>query len=682
MSTALAFASSASLSSLHRAIPTRDRTEFDALTLRNQQRIERLLQAFDLIESAAQLSTGYALAAARFGGPRGFSPGSLRRLYADFRKSQRDWRVLIDRALEWHPADRLPEAFLQEVQRRADANQRKIETALKVLRSDWTLGKPIPGYGTWRDWWRRQYPHRSIPAVAPGHPAGWSVRNLRRKLDTSKFRRTAQKQGLTAAKKFRPGMKQSRIGCPVGHIIQFDDLEHDWFVNDFSHDQAVRPLELFAHDYASAYKTFHGLKPKWIDDEGFTKKLSSDMMRLIVAGHFYLHGFLPDVGTICVAEHGTAAFSEDMRRILFDASGGLITVSDSGFDGRAPHAGLYHGRWRGQPGHKASLESSNNLVHNRTAMLPGQTGPSVDRRPENLHGLLKHNAQLIEAAKWLPAEFRDRLEFPLMEYSQACTFLGEVYHQIATERDHELEGWLQMGHIVQAIEFAGNTLLLDEIGAAEKEKLIPLMNAGLVKSTPVLKNRWEVWSAGRPHLQPISGGTVCKLLGDVFMLERKVHHHAIVMESEWLPPGQHHFWGYIVTPEGGREELIEGNTYQVFVNPFAPDQLFIRDHKARFLGIAPAQPIAYRHRPETATAAVREYAQEENRLMRQLIKRQIPAITERRDRHKHNAAVLKAAAESRDNQAREAAAALDASMPSDAATDPPPDDTFDPRSAF
>jgi hypothetical protein len=658
---------------VHRCIPVQDVAEFDALTLRNQQRISKLLDAFEVINTASTLKAGYSLAAAQFGGPRGFSQATLRRKCDEYRRANGDWRVLIDRALEWQPADKLPEAFLREVQKRADDNQRSVESALKVLRADWTLGKEIPGYGTWRDWWRRTKPHRSLPAHPPGHPPGWSARNLRRKLDASKFRAVAQKQGLTPAKHFRPGLKQSRIGCPVGHIIQFDDLEHDFFVNDFGHSQAVRPLELFAHDYASAFKTFWGAKPKWIDEEGFTKKLTGDMMRLVVAGHFYTHGYLPDVGTICVVEHGTACMGEEMKRVLYDATGGMITVSESGFDGRAPHAGLYHGRPRGMPGHKASLESSNNLAHNRTGHLIGQTGPSVARRPENLHGLLAHNSKLIEAASWLPDEYKERLAFPLIEYSQGMQLLREIYHQIATERDHELEGWRQCGHVVQTIEFAGSVMLLDEVPSSEREQLMHLMSAKLIKTKPALKNRWEVWNAGRPALRPISGGTVCKLLGESFMMERAVRGHAFVLESEWMTPGQHHFWGHVVTPEGHREELKDGETYQVFVNPFCPDQLFVRDARGRYLGIAPAQPIAYRHQPETVTAAVREYAAEEAKLLSKLIGRQVHSITGRRFRHKNNASVLKEAAAAKSASTESTAAALAKARAAQVSTKPADD---------
>lgn len=653
----------ASTSLIPSTIPVQDIDELHALSTRNQERICKLLAAFEVVRTASTLAMGYHRAAALFGGPRGFSAATIRRFYEKWRKSK-DWRDLIDNALEHQPLEKLPEAFLAEVQSRADAQGRSVEQALKSIRTDWTLGKSIPGYGTWREYWMRKYPHRSLPQIAPGHPTGWSTRNLRRKLDNSPFRAKAQKEGLTAAKAHRPRMKHTRVGVPVGAIIQWDDVEHDFFCNDFQHHQAARPLELFSHDYASAYKAFWGTRTKIKDDLGYTKKLTGDMMRLVVAGHFYTHGYHPG-GTRNIAEHGTACFTEDMVRTLYDATGGLITLEESGFDGRASHAGLYHGQSRGQPGHKASLESSNNLLHNATGSLPGQTGRSIERRPENLHGMLKHNGQLLEARQWLPAEFKDMLDMPFMEYGQAVRKLHEIYHQIACERDHDIEGWLACGHITQALEFNGVSMTEADIKAlppAQKDSALTLIRAGLLQTRPVKKSRWEVWNEGRRHLVKITGGTVCRLLGEAFMKEPSVRNHQIHIKDRLSGPDGLWFWGHIITPDGRREELKNGEKYQCFLNPFSPNELFVRDHKGRFMGIAPAQPMPSRGNPDASRDAAAEYAEEENRLLSKLIKRQLPAINAKRNRHKNNAAVLAKAAAVQAEQARFAADALDASL--------------------
>lgn len=658
--------STAPVSLIHRLVPVDDLAAFHRLSERNQVRVNRLLAAFDLVDRAPSKMLGYEQAATLLGGMRGMSAKSIRRLYASFSRS-RDWRSLVDYAVEGKPGQRLalPADFLAEIQTRVDANGRSVQGALKSVRADWLLGKPIPGYGTWKDWWRLNMPHRPLPALAPDCPAGWSVRNLRRKLDGSKFRRAAQTQGLTAAKDHRPRMKHTRVGVPVGSIIMWDDLEHDFFVNDFANRQAARPLELFAHDYASAYRCFFGIRTKIKDDDGFVKKLSGDMMRLVIAGHFWRNGYHPD-GTLNVAEHGTACFADDVARALHDETGGLVRLSESGFDGRAPHAGLYHGRRRGQPGHKASLESSNNLVHNRTAMLPGQTGPSKERRPEELHGRLTHNAALLQAWEWLPAEYKDHLQFPVVELGQFHRLLLEIYHQIACERDHDLEGWQACGHITQVYDVLGVMLTESDIRALPPERAaraLQCVQAGLVDARPVCKSRWEVWQAGRQHLRPVAGGTVCKILGERFAQERKVRSHQFRIESEWAGSEPLYFWDHVTTPEGRRLDLVDGETYETFLNPFEPGQLFIRNARGAYLGVAGLQPVAMRGDTAAESRVAAEYAKQEAHLLGKLIGRNADQIRGKGRAHKKNATTIKEVQDRRDAFHLRSIAALDAALP-------------------
>jgi hypothetical protein len=659
------------------AIKPRDLPAFYALQERNQERIRLLLQAFESIAKAPTLTLGYEMAAAQCRKQRGFTPGMLRKLYGWWRQTQ-DWRELVDEALECG-ASKLNVEFTEWLNEQVDANGRSMEAALRKVRSQWTKGEHIPGYGTWKEWWQRTHPGRPLPRLAPPHPHGWTTRNLRRKLDESKFRRVAQTQGLTAAKHFKPGMKRTRVGVRVGQFVQFDDLEHDFFANTFKHHQAARPLELFAHDYAAAYKTFWGIKPKYKDDEGFVKKLSGDMMRLVVGGHFFTHGYLPEIGTTCIAEHGTACFSEEMKRDLHDATGGMIIVQESGFDGRAPHAGLYHGRPRGQPGHKASLEASNRLVHAMTGDFPGQTGTSVEMRPENLHGALTHNAQLLAASEWLPEPYKELLDYPFLEIGKAQRKLSEVYHEIACERDHRLEGWQECGHIIQSLDFLGTLMTEDDIRALpedRKKKALAMINGGMIETRPVLMSRWEVWKSGRKHLVPIDGGTLCKILGEPFMQLREVNRHQLIIRSEWLMHDEVAFWGHVITPENTRHELREGGTYQVFVNPFLPEQIFVRDHKGRYLGISEKQPLPTRGDAAAEADAILRYAKEENALLSKLVRRQLPNITGKKKRHQGNRDVLTKHAQDKADFTQRATTLLNTSLSHDIhPTDPTHEDT-------
>lgn len=666
-----------SLFSIH--VKTRDLPEFFRLQERNQERVRLLLGVMDMISKAPTLGEGYQRGCAACGALKGTSPGRLRGLYSEWRKSKHDWRVLIDQALEIKPFAGMPQEFIDEVQLRVDANHRSIAAALKMLRADWVKGKEIPGYGTWREFWTRTKPGRAIPRHCNTYPDGWSVRNLRRKLDASKARRIAQIQGLSAARKHMPTMKLSRVGSAPGRQLMWDDKEHDYFVNSFQHMQGARPIELYCHDYSAAFKTFYGIKPKYKDEEGYVKKLTGDMMRLVVAGHYWKWGYHP-LGTVNYAEHGTANFPEEVRRALHDDTQGLVTVEESGFDGRSPHAGLYHGRWRGQPGWKASLESSNNNDHNWLAATEGQTGRNVETRPDQLHGMLTNNSQLLESWGWLPMEYRDMLQFPLMEINAFRRRLDEVYHQIACEREHDLEGWSECGYIMQMLDIGGHLISLDELKskpAEVQQKALVAMQCGLLIPQPVKMNRAEVWQRGCGDLIPIHGGTVCRILGQGFAKEVKVQGHEFCFSDEAVGPEELCYFGSVTTPEGVREELREGERFEVFVNPFDPAVLFVRNAKGRFLGEARRQPRAQRLNRDAITAGVREYAREENAVMSKLVQRQLPNIAKRRDRHKHNASVISKATASitaaRQAQTRRATDALNASLSaadSDAAAAP------------
>ncbi len=659
------------------AVKPEDLPQFYRKQERNQERVRFLIVAMDIIEQAPCLRVGYERASARLAGTLDLSPDTLRRISGRWRKAGKDWRELLDGALENNPHAETPQEFLDHLQDQADANHRSISAAIKTIRSDYARGKAIPGYGTWREVWMRTHPGRALPKHFHGtYPDGWHKRTLLRKVDKSAARRKAQIQGLSAARKHMPHVKLSRVGSAPGREMMWDDKEHDYFVNSFEHKQACRPIELFAHDYFSAFKTFFGLKPKYKDEEGFVKKLTGDMMRMVIAGHYWTYGYHPD-GTVNYAEHGTANFGEDVKRALYDDTHGLITVAESGFQGRAPHAGLYHGRWRGNPGFKASLESGNNNEHNWLAAVPGQTGRNVETRPDHLHGMLTHNAQLLEAWHWLPAEFRDMLDFPLLEITQFRSKLNEVYHCIAAERDHDLEGWLEASNVTQAIDFGGHVLTLEELRqrpAAEREKALALISAGILQTRPLKMNRAEVWHRGRSVLIPIHGGTVCRILGPSFSREVTVHGHEVILHDAAHSPEPLYYFGSVTTAENVREELKEGGKYEVFINPFAPAELFVRDAKGRFLGTAKRQPKAARLDADALTAAVKEYATEENRVLSKLIGRQAPNIAKRRDRHKHNAAVIRTAnektAKARADSTRLATAALNASFHSSAAPKP------------
>lgn len=623
-------------------IPSHDLREYHALSTRNQDRVRKMLEAVSIIEAEPVRMVGYQLASAYLAGMKGASVQSLRVNYGRYIKSGRDWREFIDGALEWKPSQRMPVAFLEEVQRRANDNKRSIATAIKLLHAEWVQGVEIPGYGTWRQWWKLQHPRLPLPAQCPGFPDGWTLRNLRRKLDSSRFRRIAQIQGLSAAQSHKPLVYTTRAGLWVGSHYQFDDLWHDFFVTVPGQGAAGRPLELFAHDLFSARKFRWGMRIRTEDDNGKAQGLTAKMTRMLVASVLACDGYSPR-GTVMMAEHGTAAISEAMEAAMYDGSGGLITVCRSGMQGAAAHDGQYGGISKGNPRHKASLESSNNLTHNLTAHLPGQTGPNRDRRPESLGELLRYNEQLLAAAQQLPPALSVFIQYPLLTDTQAMQVLTALY-RVMDEMPHMLEGWEAAGNVVAEALILGQWLSQDALMALpphEQQAALSLLESGTIKTRPRRLTRGEVWQRGAGDLVKMQGGVICQILGDEFASERSIRRHLFEFQDAEIGPGLHRYESKCTAPDGSHLYLQDGGKYLCTVNPFAADELMIRDAKGRFLGTCPRLHSITRGDNEALQRAFARVAEENTHLLEPLRKQQAHEARARLALQQHNVALVR-----------------------------------------
>lgn len=625
-------------------ITGKDLPEFYQLTSANQARVRKLLDIFAEMDAAPSYEAALAIGVELSHGEKYASSKRIEALWLDFRKGG-DWRTAIDWRLEGRSQSSFPAAFLEHLQQRVDANKRVTEQALKQLRAEWRAGNAIPGYGTWRQWWQKTNPGLTVPARCPGFPDGWSKVNLRRVLDKSKFRRVAQTIGLTAAAAHRPKVYTTRNGLWVGSHIMFDDLEHDFFVNSLAETQAGRPLELFSHDYFSARKIRYGIRVKTLKEDGSANKLTEKMMRMIFAATFFLDGYSPR-GTEVVAEHGTAAVRDWMEKLIFDLSGGLVTVKRSGFTGAAAHAGQYEGIRRGNPRHKAGLESSNNLSHNALASIPGQTGHSLATRPEGLHALLAHNASLLAAAQQMPPATARLLQYDLLTTEQLMDVLSYYYSYIEHETDHDLEGWEECGHIVQELELLGHWINQNDLLAlrdnkpAHYEAALALLATGQAQTRPRKMSRREVWDPGASELIKIPGYGVCEILGDDLSEERTVRNHMFEFEDAEVGPGIHRYAGFVETIDGNTIELKEGEKFQAFVNPFAPEHLFVRDARGRYIGFATRDLRPCRGDYARVNRSFGAAAKTEAAALAPLRARQISAVKEREARAAHNAALM------------------------------------------
>jgi len=536
----------------------------------------------------------------------------------------RYWKTKAERSTTLSEVDRAV------VKIYAEDNSRSSRQAAKDMRKDWRTGKVRTTTAT---------------DTRTGYPFGWSLGNLAKHI-SDQFELAASRRGRALASSHRRLVYTTRKDLWVGSHYMFDDLWHDFFVNSFAEKQAGRPLELFSHDLFSARKVRWGIRVRTQKEDGTMHGLAENMTRYIVAATLYLDGYSKR-GTVLVAEHGTAAIKGATKQkagvylrngideALFRLTEGLVTVDRSGMQGAAPHAGQYPGIVRGNPRMKASLESSNNLTHNVFGALPGQTGPDRQRRPEQLEAMLRANDRMLALRERLPEASRALLDFPILEVNQFLSVAQDLYTAMENDPDHELEGWVECQHVMQEILLAGvwhNQQMLMNGSAEEQALALQLIGSGKIQTRPRRMSRREVWDRGSQDLVKLCGAGVVAILGEDLAKPRPIRKGIFEFEDAELGAGIHRYEGVVFDAYGRRIRLDEGETYEVFGNPFAPQRLFVCDSKLGYVGEAKRMESPSRANVEAVRRVMGAAAAEEAERLAGLRERHAGQAVAKRDR--------------------------------------------------
>jgi len=349
----------------------------------------------------------------------------------------------------------------------------------------------------------------------------------------------------------------------VGSHYLFDDVVHDHFVNILDTRQTGRPVEFHAMDLFSAHKFAWGMRVRTENEiTGKMESLRGDMMRLLVAQVMSQHGFNAERGTEMVVEHGTAAIGPDLEDLLEKLTEGKVTVRRSGMEGDPAFTGQYAGRGRGNFRFKAALESWHNLLHNELGALPAQAGMDVDRRPEELHGLLRANDALLDAYTALMQEDPVRagwLQWEVLSFEQFLEVAGMIYHRINSRTEHTLEGWEMNVVPVASTHLIGSG---NGNGAPLMRRMSPL----------------EVWSRDRRALTRLRPEQVALILYRDNAEERTVDRGEIVFQDRSISSDRLRF---------DAARFRDGTKFQAVLNPLAPEALYLFDARGGFVGAIP-----------------------------------------------------------------------------------------------
>jgi hypothetical protein len=492
----------------------------------------------------------------------------------------------------------------------------------------------------YREFVRRFRAGEPIEGMEPGvsrHslPMGYTYANLIR-YKPSKFELAAARIGRSAASSFRPKVFLTRVGLKVGQRYIFDDMWHDFKVVVVGQRQARRLLQLHAHDLLSACQFARGLKARVEDpDSGRSVNLTEEEMLFLVIHVLNEFGYHPD-GCVLMVEHGTAALSDNLERMLYDLSAGKILVDRSGLEGASAFAGQYAGRSKGNFRFKASLESLGNLIHNETANLlqfPGQTGSnSRVNLPEELHGRDRQADALVRAMAALPAARVAQLRMPFLEVNAAKWLVEEIMERINQRTEHELEGWLEAGFTTVDLNVPGvGVLPADKVLALPPEKRAAV--EAVAEPLPRRLSPREVFDAGRRELVRLRPEQTALLL--VGRCSREVSvgtDHLIAFEDDGISPAPLRYLAHHFAP---------GDKFTAVVNPWSPNVLHLFDARGAWIGQTKAwQTVSHvdadgLHRQMGAAAKI------ERELLAPVAKRGAELTRKRLEDSQQNARVLK-----------------------------------------
>jgi hypothetical protein len=629
------------------------------------------------IEAAKSKSKAFAEISKRYPGSKSLSAGNIRTKYYAFKQS--GWKALVNKAkLPKHditapntPGGQ-PALFVQYWLGLQENYQRNSKAAYRELIRRYRAGEQIPGIGTWRNIWMDAgagRPPEKCP-MNPPMPPGWGERNLQRYKPT-KFELTAARIGRSAAAAFRPLVYTTRVGMRPGQVYVFDDVWHDNKVNYLGMNrQAMRPLEFSCLDLFSACQVAFGAQPMTEDEAtGKRETLRESEMRFLLCHVLCTLGYHP-AGCCLHVEHGTAAVRDDLAELLFNWTGGAVTVARGGIHGAAAHDGFFQGRGKGNSRFKAALESHHNLKHNELAALPGQVGKDRDHSPEELHGRDQYNNTLIKAMSQLPAHRAEQIITPFMDFPVWKQAVAELYERINWRTEHDLEGWQEAGLTVSEYCLGGAsdwmpTRNLLGMPPDRRDAVLAVIehSPGMIRTRKL--SPMEVWLAGRRELVQLPAHYVPLILGEKNAKMLRVgDDRLIAFQDRRIGPGIHRYLAQVETEHGELVMLQPGAAFAIYATPFDPSAVFVASEDNSFIGVARRLQTPCSTDTEAIHRQIGKSMHLEKELLEPLRARHAQEARQKQNMHEHNARVMRGEAVTKqeieaDNRARTSKGTLD-----------------------
>jgi hypothetical protein len=351
----------------------------------------------------------------------------------------------------------MPDLLINEIQRLAsngvggrdkDGNGMEAAEIHAHLCKLWKTGKPLPGIGTWQDWWTSMHPTLQIPATVPDFP--WHSRTVLRKMP-AKAISTMGNLGFAAALKKLPSLDRDYSKLRKCELYTLDDVRLDFVCLDEITGKVVQMVAYILMEVSSRSIVSFVVKPE--------DAIRAEDVDELIAHGLQCDGYGVGVGytTHIWFERGTVACSEAAQRVLETFSDGAIKIHRTSMDGGVRWQGAAADKATGHSAGKAVIESFNRNLHRRLLMLPGQRGNNFTNQPSNLgvgdasvKDASRSGKDTVRAQAEKLAQFKltamaagadAKLKLPLLTSSQGASAVAAAIRDHNAERDHSMQGF-------------------------------------------------------------------------------------------------------------------------------------------------------------------------------------------------------------------------------------------------
>jgi len=415
-------------------VPPHHHGDWISLGLAERERVRELLDVMQAVERDDRgVVKALQVVALQNNGRGGWAFSNLRTLFYAWKGAGRDWRVL---ARKYRRESSLPGEFVDFLRALVLREHRSRKQAIHRVREAWREGRPVPGYGTWREWFASTWPDRDVPKhFANDWPNGWGNSNLYDRMP-SRVQHALATKGRAAAEKMLPHVVRDPSTLRFLELVTIDDFETD--VRAIYGREVVKVRGVLAIDVATRTVLAAGFKPAVEGDEGQRIAITRSDTQGLLRAIFESHGVPRDYPMTILCENAAAAVTAELEASLDIFFGGQVRVTRTSMLNFKTLANGFL-ETGGRPNLKGWIESFFNLAWNRVGSLPGQKGSRYDNKPGDLEAKLKAVAKLAayETTDGQWAQFR----MPFMSFDALQTAFAEVFAWMENRTEHKLLGF-------------------------------------------------------------------------------------------------------------------------------------------------------------------------------------------------------------------------------------------------